>query len=314
MSETLLADIGGTHARFALLVDDTIGPVETIDVAAVDGLEAVVSAFLERVGATPREALFAVAGPVESGRLRLTNSGWIVDARALERKFEFARLHLVNDFAAIAWALPRLDPAAMRQIGGGAPEPAAPAVVVGPGTGFGVAAYLPDAGGRVIAGEGGHVTLAAANEREDRIVSELRARFGHASAERAVSGPGLVNLYRAISALDGVVTPQRTPEQITEAACADACPVCREALSTFCTMLGTIAGDLALTLGARRGVHVVGGIVPRILDFLSASDFRARFEAKGRFSGYLARIPTHVILLPHPAFLGLAELVSRQGR
>ncbi len=314
MSDVLLADIGGSHARFALLADDTVGPVESIDVSTVDGLETALAAFLTQVDPNPKQALIAVAGPVATGPIRLTNSGWIVDARALERAFGFAGLYLVNDFAAIAWALPRLDPSELRQIGGGTPDLAAPAAVVGPGTGFGVAAYLPGAGGQVVAGEGGHVTLAAADEREDQIVAALRSRFGHASAERALSGSGLVNLYETIAAVDGVEAPRRTPEAIAEAACAEAYPLCREALSTFCAMLGTVAGNLALTFGARRGVHVAGGIVPQVLDFFAASAFRARFEAKGRFAGYLARIPTYVVLHPHPAIAGLAELASRRTR
>ena len=313
MSEILLADIGGTHARFALLTDAGIGPIAEIDVAASANFETALAWYLERANSVPRNAALAVAGPVGAGPVRLTNSDWIIDAAAVEKRFGFARVRLVNDFAATAWAVPRLDAGAVRQIGGGTLEPTAPAAVLGPGTGLGVAAYLPGDPGRVIVGEGGHATLAVAADREDQIVARLRARFGHVSVERVLSGAGLVNLYEAIAAVDGATVPARSAEEVSTAALDDVCSTCREALALFCAMLGAVAGDLALILGARGGVYVAGGIAPQILDFLAASHFRARFEAKGRMADYVAAIPTYGVVHPHPTFVGLAELMRRNG-
>ena len=175
-------------------------------------------------------------------------------------------------------------------------------------TGLGVAAYLPQGGGRVLNSEGGHATLAGSSPREDAVIAHLRQRFGHASAERALSGPGLENLYHAIAALDGVAVPARDAAAISKAARSGECPVCRAALDMFCAMLGDVAGNLALTFGARGGVYIAGGIVPRLGGYFEQSPFRRRFEAKGRFSAYVAAVPTCVILAETPALRGLATL------
>jgi glucokinase len=165
----------------------------------------------------------------------------------------------------------------------------------------------------VIATEGGHATLATTNLRQDAIIQRLRTRFEHVSAERVLSGDGLVNLHNAIAAIDGRAVPQRNPAQVTDAALRGSCPVSREALDTFCAVLGAVAGDLALMFGARGGVYIAGGIVPRFADHLARSTFRAQFEAKGRFRDYLAAIPVQVILKADAAFIGLASLAERDA-
>jgi glucokinase len=306
----LLADIGGTNARFALLDGDTVGPIEKRPVTSYPRAIDAVADFLGRHGSAGKvmAAAIGVAGPVENGRCAFTNSDWVVDAAELRAAFGFRHVGVVNDFEAIAWSLPQLGPSDRFAIGGGIGHRNAPLLVLGPGTGLGAACLLPGDPPRAVATEAGHATLATTTARQDAIVAELRRRFAHVSAERALSGDGLVNLHDAIALIDGRVVPARDAPAVTEAALRGSCSVSREALDTFCALLGAVAGDLALTFGARGGVYIAGGIVPRFVDHLARSSFRAQFEAKGRFRDYLAAIPMHVILKRDPAFVGLAAL------
>ena len=190
--------------------------------------------------------------------------------------------------------------------------PQAPAIVLGPGTGFGLACLVPQPKGMMVIGtEGGHVTLPGTCRREDAIIELLRARFGHVSLERVLSGGGLTNLYQALAAIDGLSVPARDAAEIVKSALAGSCPTSRTALDMFCAILGTVAGDAVLTFGARGGLYIAGGIVPRIPEYLARSQFRTRFEAKGRFRDYVAAIPASVIVHPDPAFLGL-QFLSKQ--
>ena len=308
----LLADIGGTNARFALDRDGEIEQIATLLVADYPTAAAALAAVLQELpaDARPRAAAFACAGPVIEGAVSLTNSPWRLEALELERRFALERVLLVNDLAAVAWAVPHFRTDQLRAVGGGTPQTEQPSVVIGPGTGLGVAAFLPPPGPRVISGEGGHATLAAADDREAEVLSRLRAELGHVSAERLLSGDGLIRLYETISAIDGTTAGPRTPAEISDAALAGRCPACRQALDMFCAMLGTFAGNLALTWGAKGGVYISGGIVPQIASDFAASGFRGRFEAKGRFRPYLAAIPTYLVLHPEPAFLGLSRLMA----
>ena len=219
---------------------------------------------------------------------------------------------MVNDFAAVARGVPHLRPDDLVQIGGGEPAPEATRAVLGPGTGLGVSGLAPSTAGgwTVLEGEGGHATMAAANRREAEVLAEVGREFGHVSAERVLSGPGLVNLHAALCRLDGVAPDSGlTPRDIAAAGVERRSARCRETLRLAAAMLGTFAGDLALTLGARGGVYVAGGMVPRHVQAFAASGFRRRFEDKGRFSAYLAAIPTWVVMHEFPALLGLASLV-----
>jgi glucokinase len=259
-------------------------------------------------------AEFAVAGVVRGERCALTNSQWIVDAVELRAKFGFTRVHLVNDFEAVAWSLMQLQESKLYSLGSGTREPNAPMAVLGPGTGLGVAG-LATCGRELIilASEGGHSTLAAQSRREDAVIEQLRRRFGHVSAERTLSGPGLENLYATIATIDGAAVEWRTAAEITRAASEGTCAISKAALDMFCAMLGTVAGNLALTFGARGGVFIAGGIVPRIVKYIARSEFRARFEAKGRLRPYLERIPTYVIMDTDAAFAGLRSLAARSN-
>ena len=187
-------------------------------------------------------------------------------------------------------------------------------LVLGPGTGFGVAAYIRrEQGDLVLRSEGGHATLPSGSSREDAIIAKLRERFGHVSVERALSGAGLENLYHAIASLETQSVPDRTAAEIAQAAVAGRCAISQAALDTFCGLLGTVAGNLALGFGAQGGVYVAGGIAPHLRDYLPGSQFRSRFEAKGRLTPYLEAIPAYLILHDDPAFVGLQALAERRA-
>jgi glucokinase len=308
----LLGDIGATNARFALFANGVLGAVTSFEVAKFARFADVIAIFLKdrcrefRV----KRALLAIAGPVKGERSVLTNSSWVIDTPELRATFKL-EARIFNDFEAVALSLPWLTPTDLAPIGGGNPAAGAPKAVVGPGSGLGVACLIPRSEKPVvISSEGGHATLAATCEREDRIIGQLRQRFGHVSAERAVSGMGLENIYQAIAALDGVDIPSRSAAEITKSALRSESQVAREALHVFCAFLGSFAGNVALTFGARGGVYVAGGISPRILDFLVRSQFRNRFEAKGRFQSYLETLPSYVITHPAAAFVGLKSLAD----
>jgi glucokinase len=250
---------------------------------------------------------------VQGERCALTNSPWIVDGPELRARFGLTRIGLVNDFEAIAHALPYLGETDLYPLGSGTQAViGAPMAVLGPGTGLGVAALVPHGDEMIaIASEAGHSTLPATSPRESAVIAHLCRQFGHVSAERVLSGAGLENLYLAISALDRAAAPAaplRTAAEITQAAVAGTCPTSEAALDMFCGMLGTVAGNIALSFGARGGVFVAGGILPRLGDYVARSQFRKRFEGKGRLRPYLEPIPVSVILNTDAAFLGLRSL------
>ena len=307
----LLADIGGTRARFAL---SRAGgePERTVvqDVGAQPGVRAALTAYLDGAGSgvRPRRAAIAVAAPVSGDRVDLTNHPWDFSRRELAAALGLDSLVVVNDFEAIARAVPHLGPGDVRTIGGGEPVPEAPVAVLGPGTGLGIALLVPTATGwTAVAGEGGHIDLAPGNEDEIVVLRALWEEFGHASIERVLSGPGLVTLCTALAARDGgrdgaPPAPDRIAAAVRSGD-ARALAVTR----IFSALLGAAAGDLALTAGARGGVYVAGGVVGNLGDAFDADGFRARFEAKGRFSSFMAAIPTYLITYPQPGLLGLAR-------
>jgi glucokinase len=253
----------------------------------------------------------AVAAPITGDAVKMINIGWHFSQTELRKELGLKRLQVVNDFAAIAWALPRLTPADVMQIGGGESVPHATLAALGPGSGLGVSALVPSGDSwAVMTGEGGHVSMPAVTREEQDVIAALRDRFdGHCSAERVLSGPGLVNLYVALAELAGRGRPTVTPEDVTNLA-RQGEPLARKTLAMFFAMLGTIAANLAVTTGARGGVYIAGGIVPRLAEQLGKSEFRARFEAKGRYREYLAAIPTYLITAQLPAFRGLKHLLG----
>ncbi|HLK81062.1 MAG TPA: glucokinase [Xanthobacteraceae bacterium] len=315
--QTLLGDIGGTTARFAVLTGDTLGPIDHLPVSHYRSMIDAVEGYLgsgadrSRIGA----AVLGVAGPVEGGRCVLVNSQWVIDAAELRAAAGFKSISVINDFEAIAYALPHLSGRDVKPVAPGRPLPGESMAVLGPGTGLGMAGVVRREGRTtVIPTEGGHTTLPGTTAREDAVIAWLREKFGHVSAERALSGPGLENLHAAIAAIDGIVVSSRTAAEITRQALDRSCPVSVAAVDMFCGMLGTVAGDLALMFRARGGVYIAGGIAPRIVDLLARSEFHARFVAKGRFQQYLEGVPIAVIVNPDAAFLGLKSLAREQSR
>jgi glucokinase len=314
MSNCLLADIGGTRARFALQSGSRVGPIESMATGEYASAIDAIRHFLNQQhdAASVDSAVIAAAGPVEGGRCALTNARWILETDELKRTFGWRAVNIVNDLEALAWIAPLLGPSDVQSVGRGSEVAAEPVAVIAPGTGLGMACFIP--GGdreRVLASEGGHATLAATDAGEAAIIEVLGRRYGHVSAERVLSGPGLVNLYGALGELEGSDEQLLTAERITRAALDGSSARARQALDTFCSFLGSVAGSAALMFRATGGVLIAGGIVPRIVDYLPRSNFRARFESKGRFRAYLEGVSTRVIMRSDPAFLGLQALAQR---
>ena len=312
----LLGDIGGTNARFGWQTHAG-APVTDVAVVPTDQHPTLVQAIRHYLSLNgkpaPRAGGLAIATTITGGQVKMTNHPWHFSIAALQRELGLQRLVVLNDFTALALGLPSLEARELHRVGGGAAVAGAPLAVLGPGTGLGVSGLLATAGdGWVpITGEGGHVSLAAINAREQAVLQQLIARFGHASAERALSGPGLVNLYHAACSLSGQAPQPLTAADVIAGARSASDPACTEALELFFGFLGSVAGNLALTLGARGGFFIGGGIAPRLLPELERSTFRERFEAKGRFRDYLAAIPTWVIhATVSPAFVGVARALD----
>jgi len=389
MKRLLAVDLGGTHIRFRLLAEEgnRPGPVRVIESGGARSFEDALDQWRAQTGIhAGLDAIgVAAAGPVAGGRAQVTNLDWVLDARAIEHGCNVRRCLLVNDVAAIAWALPSLDRRDVRTLapgspaagspapgtpalgspaagsptpgtptpdtptpgsptpgnpalgtpapgtpGEGSPAPGTPApgspdegtpddgaarAVLAPGTGLGVSGLVPAASGGFVAieGEGGHRTLAAHDAREWAIVTALARRFGHASAERALSGPGIEATWKAIATIDGKRCERdKTAAEIAADAFAGRDPMAQEAIAVFTGLLGSVAGDLALTLGARAGVFIAGGIVPGWGERFDARRFLERFRAKGRFHSWLSAIPVHVVTRPHPGLVGVEHLLEYQ--
>ena len=294
-------NVGTLSNERSMSCDRYAGPVEAIE------------AYLKETNAQrPHEIAMAVATPVTGDRIKLTNSHWDFSVEETRQALRVDRLLLLNDFTALALSLPHLTAAQQRQVGGGQAVSKAAIALIGAGTGLGVSGLLPTKDGYVpIEGEGGHVSFSPANPRETEILRIVWREFPHVSAERLISGIGLDPLYRAIAELEGKTGPAPTPAMITERALRGNDSLCCDVMNTFCSMLGTAAGNLAVTLGARGGVYIGGGIVPRLGEFFDRSPFRERFETKGRFSNYLKTIPTKVVLADYPALTGAARALLR---
>lgn len=314
----LLADIGGTNARFAWqpAPGAALEHLRDLPTGAHASLEVAIRLYLGDAGLpAPGQAAIAIATPITGDAVRMTNSSWSFSIEALRLALGLQRLRVLNDFTALAMALPALPPGDLVAVGGGPGVDGAAIALIGPGTGLGVSGLLPDGqGGWVpVQGEGGHATLAARTAREAAVIAVLEQRFGHVSGERAVSGQGLVDVHAALWALDrpGELPTPGTPSHIGDEAMAGQDARCVEAVELLFAFLGTMAGNLALTLGARGGVYIGGGIVPRLWPIFVRSAFRERFEGKGRFRAYLAPIPVRVIRSAHsPALLGAARALD----
>jgi glucokinase len=313
LGQAIVADIGGTNARFALADLETLALSEQANFVCADhaSLADAIASFLKPLGAAPRHAAIAVAAPVTGESIRMTNSPWSFSRAEFRADAGLENLLVLNDFEALALSLPHLAHEGLTQIGGGAPLPRGAKVVLGPGTGLGAAGLVWSPSGWIaVPGEGGHVTLASPHADQFALVERLSLGRDHVSAERVLSGPGLVELYKAVAAYRGGKAEERGPGEIVDGALAKSDPYAVEALAHFVVWLGRFAGDAALFFGARGGVYLGGGIPAKILNLLTDGDFRDAFEAKGRMRSFLSPIPIYVIGIDNAALTGAAAALS----
>lgn len=304
----LLADIGGTNSRCA--IGTASGAIEHLRVfrnAGFPQLQLLLEAYLSTLSAIQRpcRAALAIAAPMQGDEVQMMNIDWHFSRMTLQQNLGLDELLVLNDFAALAWALPVLHPQDLTQLGGGLPVAGFPKLVLGPGTGLGVASLVPvGKSWQVVAGEGGHVTLAASDDSEAELIGKARERIGHCSAERLLSGPGLALLHQLLHG-GAALSAEAIGERI---AAGD--PAALATLDAFFRLLGTVAGNAALTLGALGGVYIGGGIAPRYAAQFAHSGFRERFEAKGRYRDYMQAIPVWLITAPQPTLLGLRQFAQ----
>lgn len=312
----LVGDVGGTNARLALV--DSAGRIrnpKTYPAQEYGSLTEVIGEYIETtVGRQkPQTAAIAVAGPVVDGEIEFTNLDWRISEGELIGTFEFHAARLINDFAAQALAAPVLDADDLRTIGPvtrGAEG--APILALGAGTGFGTAMVVrTERGDIAIPSEGGHAAYAPYDGVEAAIWASLRRTHGRVSIERLLSGPGLYALYRGLADVRGVAADLKDEKEVMAAGQAGGDLLADEALDRFCEILGSVAGDIALTCGARGGVYVSGGMAPRMADRLASGGFRRRFEDKGRLSDYTREIPTHLVVHPFAALVGAARVLEQ---
>lgn len=324
MSDSLLliGDIGGTNARLALADRDHPGFSDELQMSCADfeSAHAAIDHFLNAMGAASPEIIcLAAAGPVVNGSVRFTNNHWSLAVDDLAENYSAARIELLNDFEAIAHSVPFLEDADCIHVGlpdsGDLPADNYTVGIIGPGTGLGVVGLMRLGGASVpIAGEGGHIGFAPATQVQLEILTVLRERFDRVSSERLVCGPGLENIHWALGRVHGQDWPQRSAEEIFSAADANKDGRASEAVQMFFEILGQVAGDFALTLGANDGIYVAGGIVPRYPDLFANSRFRSGFENKGRYRSLMEAIPTRLIMHKHPGLLGAAVVASQMAQ
>jgi glucokinase len=315
----LLADIGAKHARFAIEREPGVYEAQrSLPCDEYPDFLSALRAYLSQLalpadGQAVRHGAIAIAYPVAGDVVRMTNYSWEFSIEATRAAVGFDTLVVVNDFTALAMGLPHLQANDLRQIGGGVPRERSVIGLVGAGTGLGVSGLIPvDDGWVSLASEGGHVAFAPQSTRELYVLEFAWRQYAHVSAERLMSGPGLELIYRALSARADRPAQALAAPEITRRALAGECPVCAETLEVFCEMLGTVAADVAVTLGAYGGVYIGGAIVPRLGSHFERSGFRARFQSKGRLSGLLSEIPTYVITTETPTLAGTAAILNAQ--
>lgn len=310
---SLIGDIGGTNARFALVEEGDAEPraIRALPCAEFDNLDHAIEDYLRSLGVNGvSRVCLAVASPVKGSRVKLTNSDWQFDIEEMRARFGWRTFKVVNDFTAMALGVLHVGRKHLVPVCGGPGDPRRPILVIGPGTGLGVSGLVPIRGGWVpLVTEGGHVDFAPTNELEFEVLRVLKARFGRVSVERLLCGEGLLNLYRARAEVLDLPAPLDSPEKITVAAeRQDA--LARDTLNHFCELLGRTAGNAVLTLGSLGGVYLCGGVVPRFLDFFLASPFRSGFEDKGRMRPLLESTPVYVVTDPYTGLRGAAEALA----
>jgi len=305
----LVADIGGTNARFAIadLATLRLRDIRKFPTAEHATLAAAMRAYLKDAPEKVAHAGLAVAAPLRADTVKFTNAVWTFKQSTLAQEAGLDAAYVFNDFEAQAYALPVLNEDELHSLGGGTAVENAPKVVLGPGTGLGVAGLIWSPSGWVpVPGEGGHQTFPAENERELAILERMRKGLERLSVERALSGPGLADIYRAVAASYGFSDAEHTPAEVEHLAISGEDDMAVQALDFFVGWLGRFAGDMALAFGARGGVYIGGGIAPKMLSRLEEEDFRAEFERKGRMKPYVEAIPIKVIISDYPGLKGAA--------
>jgi len=303
----LIADIGATNARCAILAAGATEPqqLNTYLAADFDSLESLLGSYLDSAVTRPRYALLAVAAPIHGDNVQMINLDWSFSVSSISAELGLQNVKLLNDFHAVAYALPTLRDDQLIEIGKPSRRVDGNRAVLGPGSGLGMAAWIGDRrSGSAMTGEGGHITLSARSDREDKIISKIRERYGHCSAERVLSGPGIVALHLAMHG-EVVASPQEITANTTD-------PLCGATMNQFFDFLGSAAAELALITGSFGGLYIGGGIVPACIEQIKASRFRDRFEDKNRYQDYMQAIPTFVITDPVPGLTGLATYLKNE--
>jgi glucokinase len=315
-TDLLVADIGGTNARFA--ISDAEGALHELRVLNAANYpqidEAIAAYFAELQRPRPVQACFAVACPANGPEIKLTNSSWRFVKEDLRRKFWFERFVVINDFEALAASVPTLKGPQLAELRPGTPDPTSVSLVVGPGTGLGVGAYVPAGKGAwaVISGEGGHIGFAPHTDQEMRLWQRMRAKYGRVSAERVLNGAGLVNIYHFMADEAGQQAAEIDAPEISRRALAGE-EIAVKSVLMFFDMLGSVTGDLALAFGSLGGVYIGGGITPKLLDFARRSNLVKRFLDKGRVAAILQSMPIWVILEDRAALYGVRRQFDREA-
>ena len=311
---SVVADVGGTNIRLAVCELETgeLTQVKEFPCAQFDGLELAIRQYFDTLCEQVSDLCVGIACPVDNEQVVMTNLSWSFSKQALKKSLQLNSLHLINDYTAISLAVPFLNEQEKIKIGGGEPVIDGVTAVFGPGTGLGVSHIIKQDNKWIsLDGEGGHCSFTVNTREQADILFVLQEKFGHVSAERILSGQGLVNIYESLCQLAKQPIKLTQPKDVSEAGLSGHCEIARRSLDVFCQVMGGFAGNLALNLACTGGVYIAGGIVPRFADFFAASEFRYYFEDKGRFKGYLSTIPTYLITNDNPGLLG-ASVYLRQ--
>lgn len=311
---SVVADVGGTNIRLAVCNVETgeLSKLREFACAEFLTLDAALVQYFSTLQGVVKHLCVGIACPVEDDHVVMTNLSWEFSKQALKEKLNLESLYVINDYTAISLAVPFVPEGDKIKIGGGEAKIDGVSAVFGPGTGLGVSHIIKSEGKWIsLDGEGGHVSFAPNTREQADILLLLQDQFGHVSAERILSGQGLVNLYHSLCRLEGKPPEFHEPKQVSQAALENNCELALRSLTIFCQVMGGFAGNLALNLACTGGVYIAGGVVPRFVDFFKSSEFRSFFEAKGRFKNYLAAIPTYLITHDNPGLLG-ASVYLRQ--
>lgn len=314
----LVADIGGTNIRLGVANEtDELSSLTVFQCAKYASLEDVLKEYIaaNNLAEYAISACFAIACPVDKDLISMTNLPWAFSKSGIAKALNFTKLLMINDYTGIAYSVPHLTNEQKVQIGEGEVVADYPISICGPGTGLGVANVVPTKQGWLsLGGEGGHVDYAPTDETEQQILSLLIKKYGHVSYERLLSGTGIENLYQAFCHIKAKEAQAYTAKDISAKAVENSCDICVQALEQFCKILGSFAGNLSLTMSSFSGVYIAGGIAPRFIEFIKKSGFRARFEEKGRLSGFNKNIPTYIITEPQPGILGALAYLRQHNK